>query len=287
MTALLSHNAALFTLVAGILGLIVGSFLNVVVHRLPIMMEREWRAQCALTQGQPLPETESVRFDLIEPRSRCPHCAHQVTALENIPLLSYVWLRGKCSSCKAPISVRYPLVELLTALLSAAVAWRFGYGWEAAAGITLTWCLVALSFIDYDTQLLPDSITLPLIWLGLLLSLHPVWVSSDTAIVGAVAGYLLLWSVYQAFRLTTGKEGMGFGDFKLLSALGAWFGWKMLGVIVLLSSAAGAVVGILLMALRGHGRDKPIPFGPYIALAGWIAMMWGESLLNWYLRSLV
>lgn len=283
---ILTDSLGLFALVAGIFGLVVGSFLNVVVHRLPIMMERQWQAQCAQTQELPLIDTHAARFDLISPSSHCPLCSHRITPLENIPVLSYLWLRGKCAGCGAHISARYPSVELLTGLLTAAVAWRFGFGWEAAAGIALTWCLITLSFIDYDTQLLPDSITLPLVWLGLLLSLGPLWVDSQAAIVGAAAGYLLLWSVFQAFRLATGKEGMGFGDFKLLAALGAWLGWKMLGVIVLLSSAAGAVIGILLMLLRGHGRDKPMPFGPYIAIAGWLAMMWGQTLLDGYLHTL-
>jgi len=282
VTTLLTENRALFSVVAGIFGVAIGSFINVVVHRLPIMMERQWRAQ---TQEQPETDPPDERFDLSSPGSHCPHCSHRITALENIPVLSYAFLRGKCSGCGAHISLRYPLVELLTGILTAAVGWHFGFGWEAAAGSILTWYLVTLSFIDYDTQLLPDALTLPLIWLGLLASLGPLWVDSPTAIVGAVAGYLLLWCVFHAFRLATGKEGMGYGDFKLLSALGAWLGWKMLGVIVLLSSAAGAVLGIMLMLLRDHGRDKPIPFGPYLAIAGWLAMMWGPTLLTWYLHA--
>jgi leader peptidase (prepilin peptidase)/N-methyltransferase len=285
MIELLSTSPIFYLFVIGLLGLTVGSFLNVVIHRLPMMMEREWQAHCAeLTdKSNPTPSTEE-KFNLSIPRSRCPHCGHAITALENIPVISYLWLRGRCSGCGAKISVRYPIIEFVTALLSVTVAWHFGFTWPALAALFLTWALVALTMIDFDTQLLPDSITQPFLWLGLGLSLWPVFVDSPTAIIGAIAGYLSLWLVYWAFKLTTGKEGMGYGDFKLLALLGAWMGWQMLPVIILLSSAVGAVVGITLILVRGRDRNIPIPFGPYLAAAGWIALLWGEDISNAYLR---
>ncbi len=271
-----------FIAIAGVLGLLVGSFLNVVIHRLPIMMERQWRAECAefLGAGEAPPQE---RFDLTAPRSRCPHCGHAITALENIPVVSYLVLRGKCSSCAARISVRYPLIEIFTAALSVAVAWRFGFGWAAGAALLLTWALVALSVIDFDHHLLPDSITLPFLWGGLALSLFNVFASSYASIIGAMAGYLSLWSVYMAFKLLTGREGMGYGDFKLLAMFGAWLGWQALPAVILLSSLVGAVVGISLVLLRGRDKNIPIPFGPYLAAAGWIALMWGEQITRAYL----
>ncbi len=282
---LLSGSPAFYFSVAGLLGLTVGSFLNVVIHRLPVMMEREWRAHCAeLTENNtPSPNTEE-KLTLSAPRSRCPHCGHSITILENIPVLSYLWLRGRCSSCSKKISIRYPLIEFITALLSIVVAWHFGFTWPALAALFFTWALIALTMIDFDHQLLPDNITLPFLWLGLALSLWSVFVDSPTAIIGAIAGYLSLWIVYWAFKLITGKEGMGYGDFKLLALLGAWMGWQMLPVIILLSSAVGAVVGITLILLRGRNRNIPIPFGPYLATAGWIALLWGHDINNAYLR---
>ena len=279
------ENPSGFVVAVGLLGLLVGSFLNVVIYRLPIMLELQWREYCheVLNEGKEAPPTSEEPFNLSAPRSHCPHCKRMVRAVENIPVLSYLLLKGKCPGCKAKISLRYPLVELLTALLSMAVAWHFGFGWEALGGLLLTWALIALSLIDYDTQLLPDVITIPLIWAGLLFSLGYVFVSPEVSIIGAIAGYLSLWSVYYLFKLATGKEGMGFGDFKLLSALGAWLGWELLPVIILLSSLAGAVLGLTLIALKKHTHDKPIPFGPYLAIAGWVAMLWGETITEFYL----
>ncbi|MFQ2854693.1 prepilin peptidase [Aeromonas caviae] len=263
--------------------LMVGSFLNVVIHRLPIMMERDWRAE----YHDYFDEDESIsaneRYNLMVPRSACPHCGHAITAIENIPLLSWLWLRGRCRECQAPISARYPLVELLTALLSVAVAATLTPSWGVLAALLLTWSLVALTFIDLDKMLLPDQITLPLLWSGLLFNLLGGFVPLVDAVIGAMAGYLVLWSLYWAFKLLTGKEGMGYGDFKLLAALGAWLGWQALPIVLLLSSLAGAIIGIGLILLRNHHQGKPIPFGPYLAIAGWITLLWGDSITRWYL----
>lgn len=270
---------------ATVLGLLVGSFLNVVIYRLPRMLERGWRTQCRELLEPAATELPPVeRFDLVAPRSHCPHCGHVITAWENIPLLSYLWLRGRCAECREPIPLRYPFVELLTGVLSGLVAWQFGFSVQTAAALPLTWGLLALSVIDLDHKLLPDVITLPLLWLGLLLSLVPVFAASQPAIVGAAAGYVVLWGVYQAFKAATGKEGMGYGDFKLLAMLGGWFGWQALPLIVLLSSLVGAVSGTLQILLRGHDRSVPIPFGPYLAAAGWMSLMWGEPISHAYLR---
>ncbi len=274
----------LFVLSTGVLGLVVGSFLNVVIHRLPRMMQRDWRAQCRELLELPDESAEPLRFNLLVPRSRCPHCGHGITALENIPLLSYLALKGKCSACGARISPRYPAVELLTALLSMTVAAHFGFGWISAAALVLTWALIALTFIDFDHQLLPDSITLPLLWCGLLLSLSGVFVDSRSAIIGAAAGYLTLWAVYWLFKWVTGKEGMGQGDFKLLALLGAWLGWQALPVVILLSSLVGAAVGLSMVLFLGRDKNIPIPFGPYLTAAGWLALIWGEELTGAYLR---
>ena len=274
--------------VAGLLGLCVGSFLNVVIHRLPKMMEQEWQAQCADLRGE-TPSTATVgsaeptTISLARPRSRCPSCGHQISALENIPIISYLLLRGKCSNCAAAISPRYPIIEALTAVLSAYAAWHFGPTLQAAGALLLLWALIALTAIDYDTQLLPDSITLPLLWSGLAFNLFGAYTDISSAVIGAMVGYLTLWSIYWLFKLATGKEGMGYGDFKLLAALGAWLGWQMLPVIILLSSVVGAVVGISLIAINRHGRNTPIPFGPYLAAAGVIALFWGSGLTRSYL----
>jgi len=278
---LLAGSAALWAFVAGVLGLMVGSFANVVIHRLPRMMERDWQAQCAELRGEAA--AESAPFNLVVPRSACPACGHAIAWYENIPLLSYALLRGRCSACGAAIPVRYPLVELISGLLTCFAAWQFGFTWQAAAVFILIWALVALAFIDLDTQYLPDDITLPLLWLGLLVNVQGLFAPLDAAVIGAVAGYLALWLVYHGFRLLTGKEGMGFGDFKLLAALGAWFGWTMLPLVILLSSLVGAVVGIALIALTGHDRAKPIPFGPYLVVAGLVAVFWGQHLMALYL----
>jgi len=271
-----------FGIFCGVLGLLVGSFLNVVVHRLPKMMDNDWRNQCAELHGQETPDSETL--SLSSPRSRCPECGHPITALENIPVISWLALRGKCSACRTPISPRYPIVEALTSVLSALAAVHFGFGWPAAGALLLIWGLVALTFIDYDTQLLPDSITLPLLWLGLLFNLFGTYTDLQSAVIGAMAGYLSLWSVYWGFKLITGKEGMGYGDFKLLAALGAWLGWQILPLTILLSSLVGALLGIALIVLAKRGRNVPIPFGPYLATAGLIAFFWGKELTQTYLR---
>jgi leader peptidase (prepilin peptidase)/N-methyltransferase len=284
MLALLQSSPLTFTFLAGTIGLLVGSFLNVVIHRLPKMMEREWKQQCAELNGQEI--QASSAYNLVVPRSACPHCGHAISALENIPVISYLFLRGRCAGCAVSISPRYPIVEAGSGLLSAYAAWHFGFGLAGIAAITLIWALIALTFIDFDTQLLPDSITLPLLWLGLLLNLNHTFTSLPNALIGSVAGYLVLWSVYWAFKLTTGKEGMGYGDFKLLAALGAWLGWTMLPLIILLSSLVGAVVGVALIIFAKHGRNIPIPFGPYLAGGGLIALFWGQALTQSYLQLL-
>ena len=267
---------ALFIVCAAVVGLAIGSFLNVVIHRLPRMMEAEWRAQCAELEGRPF--DEKGIYNLWTPRSHCPSCSAQLRIVDNIPLISYLALRGKCAACGAHISLRYPVVEALTAVLSAVVAWRFGWSVAGVLGLVFTWMLIALTFIDADTTLLPDGITLPLLWLGLLANTWTIFVPIQDAVLGAAAGYLILWSIYWLFKLATGKEGMGYGDFKLLGALGAWMGWKMLLPIILISSVVGAVVGMVLIVLARRGREIPIPFGPYLAAAGWIALVYGESL---------
>lgn len=277
-------NPALATTLAGILGLLVGSFLNVVIHRLPRMMERDWHLQCAELRGETAPEKE--RLSLAAPASRCPHCGHAIRAWENIPVLSFLLLKGRCSGCQAPISLRYPLVEAFTGLLSAFTVWHFGPTLAAAAALLLLWAMVALTGIDFDTQLLPDSITLPLLWLGLLFNISGTFTDISSAVIGAMVGYLSLWSVYWLFKLATGKEGMGYGDFKLLAAIGAWLGWQMLPLTILLSSLVGAVVGVALIVLARRGRNVPIPFGPYLAAAGLLALYWGQELTQSYLRLL-
>ncbi len=280
MSPLLNEPVA-FTSLATLLGLFVGSFLNVVIHRLPKMMERDWHAQAAELRGEEVPARE--RFNLATPRSRCPHCGHPISALENIPLISYLLLRGRCRHCSAGISKRYPIVEGFTALLSGFAAWHFGFGPAALGALLFLWALVALAFIDLDTQLLPDDITLPLLWLGLAFNLAQTYTELSSAVIGAMAGYLALWSVFWLFKLATGKEGMGYGDFKLLGAIGAWLGWQVLPLTILLSSLVGAVVGIALIVFARHGRNVPIPFGPYLAAAGVIALFWGETLTSRYL----
>ncbi|HEY4541539.1 MAG TPA: A24 family peptidase [Noviherbaspirillum sp.] len=266
---------------AAIFGLLVGSFLNVVIHRLPRMMQRESDNYVAHESGKPLPHTD--RYNLMVPGSACPECGHRISAAENIPIVSYLVLGGKCSSCKTPISVRYPIVEAITGALSALVVWQLGSGLAGLSAVVLTWLLIAMTFIDADTKLLPDDLTLPLLWLGLLVNLNGAFVPLHEAVIGAAAGYLSLWTVYWIFKLATGKEGMGYGDFKLLAALGAWMGWKMLPLIILLSSLVGAVVGVALILFARHGRNNPIPFGPYLAAAGFIALLWGDQLVARYL----
>jgi leader peptidase (prepilin peptidase)/N-methyltransferase len=272
---------SLFIFCAAVFGLALGSFLNVVIHRLPKMMEAEWRAQCADLEGRAAPATGV--YNLWTPRSHCPACKAQLRAADNVPLLSYLVLRGKCRACGARISPRYPIVEALTAVLSALVAWRFGWSVAGLLALPFTWTLIALTFIDADTTLLPDDLTYPLLWLGLLANVSAVYVPLPDAVIGAAAGYLILWSIYWLFRLTTGKEGMGYGDFKLLAALGAWMGWKMLLPIILISSVVGAVVGIVLIVLARRGREIPIPFGPYLAAAGFLTLLLGDVIATRFL----
>lgn len=279
---LASHMLA-FVLCALLIGLLVGSFLNVLIYRLPKMMQREWREQ-AREILELSAEPQTATFNLVLPNSSCPHCAHEIKPWENIPVISYLFLRGKCSSCKTPISMRYPLVELACGLLSAFTAWHFGFTWQAGAMLLLTWGLLAMSLIDVDHQLLPDSLVLPLLWLGLIANSFGLFTSLEDALWGAIAGYLSLWSVYWLFKLVTGKEGMGYGDFKLLAMLGAWGGWQVLPLTILLSSLVGAALGLIMLRLRNAETSTPIPFGPYLAIAGWIALLWGEQITSSYLQ---
>lgn len=277
-------DPAVFPWLCLVMGLCIGSFLNVVIYRLPRIMQRDWEVQCAELRGEKPPEQEP--FSLARPRSRCPACSHPITALQNIPLASYLVLGGKCAACGVRISPRYPLIEAFTGLASAYAAWHFGFGPAAFAAMAFLWCMIALTFIDFDTQLLPDSITLPLVWAGLLLNISSTFVDLGSAVIGAAVGYLSLWSVYWGFRILTGKEGMGFGDFKLLAAIGAWLGWQMLPLVVLTSSLVGAIAGISLILFAKHGRGVPIPFGPYLAVAGAVALFWGGPLTHAYLKLL-
>ncbi|TDI73816.1 MAG: prepilin peptidase [Betaproteobacteria bacterium] len=278
---LLQTAPILFISLCATIGLMVGSFLNVVILRLPKMMEREWHQQCAELRGETIETLPSL--SIAKPRSACPHCQYKITALENIPILSYLVLRGRCSQCNTSISPRYPIIEALTGIISGFVAWNFGYGFLALAALIFVWAMIALAFIDLDTQLLPDDITLPLLWAGLLVNLGDGFTDIRSAIIGAVSGFLALWSVYWCFKIATGKEGMGYGDFKLLAVIGAWFGWKMLPLVILISSLVGAVVGIGLIVITKHGRNVPIPFGPYLVGGGLIALFWGNQLNHTYL----
>ena len=289
LAPLLQSSPLFFAVLCGIIGLLVGSFLNVVIHRLPKMLEREWQQHCAELNGnttENAPPYNLPRYNLLVPRSACPHCGHKISAPENIPIISFLLLRGKCQGCGAAISARYPVVEALSGLLGGYVAWHFGFGLAALAALLFVWALLALTFIDFDTQLLPDNITLPLLWLGLLFNLNNIFVDLPSAVLGAIIGYLTLWSIYWLFKLITGKEGMGYGDFKLLAAIGAWLGWKMLPLVILLSSLVGAVIGITLIIVLGRDRNVPIPFGPYLAGGGLIALFWGQPLTQGYLHML-
>ena len=286
---LMADSPLFFLSFVFIVSLMVGSFLNVVIYRLPVMMERSWKADFQAhfetdvsTLGSNTDSTESTPFNLIKPDSTCPKCQHKIRAWENIPVLSWLLLRGKCSQCKNAISIRYPLIELGTALCSVWIAWHFGYSWSALAGVVMTWILVALIFIDIDTMLLPDQLTLPLLWMGLLFSIVNPAVTSADSIIGATVGYLSLWSVYWAFKLLTGKEGMGYGDFKLLAALGAWMGWQYLAIVVLMSSLVGAVIGISVLSVQGKDKGQAIPFGPYLAIAGWLTLLYGDWISTKY-----
>lgn len=279
--AFFGNHPTAFVVSVFLFGLAVGSFLNVVIYRLPLMMQRQWEEQCAELHGKALPEQKPL--NLLIPGSHCPACSRKIRAWENIPLLSYLLLMGRCHHCRTFISPRYPLIELLTGILSAAVAWHFGVSWEAVGALLLSYALITLTFIDFDHQLLPDSITLPFLWLGLGLSLFEVFTDVRTSLIGAIAGYFSLWLVYHLFRLITKKEGMGYGDFKLLALLGAWLGWTMLPAIILLSSLVGAILGTVWLSLSSQQRGTPLPFGPYLAAAGWLALMWGQDINQFYL----
>ncbi len=281
LVTVLSENTLLLSIVTAILGLLVGSFLNVVILRLPKMLEQDWKHQCALLLEQKPEEAEEIT--LSKPNSTCAHCGHAIKPWENIPVLSYLFLRGKCSQCGTGISIRYPIIEMASAILAVIVVSHFGFSWSAGAALLLTWSLIALTMIDADTQLLPDSMTLPLLWLGLIANYFGLFTSLESALWGAIAGYMSLWTVYQLFKLLTGKEGMGFGDFKLLGALGAWMGWQMIPLIILLSSVVGAAIGIGMILIRGKDRNIPIPFGPYLAIAGWIALIFGHQIVALWL----
>ncbi|MGM0675898.1 prepilin peptidase [Ectothiorhodospira marina] len=287
----MANTPWLLLTVTGLFSLLIGSFLNVVIHRLPIMMERQWQSEARAwlqAQGQGGDGGEVAGpYNLVVPRSGCPHCGHHIKAVENVPVLSYLLLRGRCSSCGARISPQYPLVEAATALLSMLVVWHFGFTWAAGAALLFTWSLIALAVIDLRTTLLPDMITLPMLWLGLIVNLPGLFTDATSSVIGAIAGYLSLWLVYHAFRLLTGKEGMGYGDFKLFALIGAWLGWQVLPLVILLSSLVGAVVGIALIVTRGRDRDIPIPFGPYLAAAGFIALLWGDAIIRVYLQAVV
>lgn len=295
MLELFTESTTLFVAVVFAFCLVIGSFLNVVIYRLPMMMERDWREQAAELASTPTDtELPEGRFDLVVPRSRCPSCGTMIRSWQNIPVVSYLFLGGKCAKCKKSISARYPLVELMTAVLAALCAWRFGVGLEAVMAIIMTLALVPVAMIDADTQLIPDSIVLPLMWVGLAMSIfapvagaETLFIAPQDAIIGAMAGYLSLWSIYWLFKLVTGKEGMGYGDFKLLAALGAWLGWQQLPLIILMSAVVGAIVGIAMMVFRKHERSVPIPFGPYLAAAGWITMLWGDAIKTTYLDALL
>ncbi|MBJ2230513.1 prepilin peptidase [Pseudomonas simiae] len=284
MSLLLAGPPWAFVALAALLGLIVGSFLNVLVWRLPTMLEREWRAQALEVLGLPA-EPAGPTYNLMHPSSCCPHCNHPIRPWENIPLLSYLFLRGRCAHCQGAISARYPLTELACALISAWVAWRFGFGWQAGAVLVLSWGLLAMSLIDADHQLLPDVLVMPLLWLGLIVNGFGLLTTLPEALWGAVIGYMSLWSVFWLFKLVTGKDGMGHGDFKLLALLGAWGGWQILPMTLLMSSLVGVVVGLILMRLRKSHASAPMPFGPYLAIAGWIALLWGGQITNFYLQS--
>jgi leader peptidase (prepilin peptidase)/N-methyltransferase len=290
MFELFNESPMIFTGVVFAFALVIGSFLNVVIYRLPLMMQREWYEQCEELSAEPKPDLPEGRFNLVLPRSRCPHCGAEIKAWQNVPVLSYMILGGECGHCRKTISARYPIVEFMTAVLAATCAWRFGFGWEAGMAIVMTLFLVPITMIDYDTQLIPDSTVYPLLWIGLIMSLFSpmagaevLFISPSNAIIGAVAGYLALWSVFWLFKLVTGKDGMGYGDFKLLAALGAWLGWQALPTIILMSAVVGAAVNIALIMFRNRDRSQPIPFGPYLAGAGWLTMLWGESIKNAYL----
>ncbi len=286
---LLQQDKFAFISVVFIFSLIIGSFLNVIIHRLPIMLNSEWKHDCMMYLAEhgisfSKPDEAKTTYNLISPGSSCPKCGHKISAIENIPVISYIFLGGKCAECKTKISIRYPMVEILCAVLSVIVALKFGYSWQTVVSVFLTWNLIAASFIDYDHKLLPDVMTLPFIWLGLLVNTQGIFTDLQSAVIGAVSGYLFLWCTYQLFKLLTKKEGMGFGDFKLLAVFGAWFGWQSLPMIIIISSLSGAIIGLGLIALKSHDKSVPIPFGPFLAIGGWTTMLWQEQIWHQYLR---
>ena len=276
------QNAGIFYTFITLIGLTVGSFLNVVIYRLPLMLENDWKSQCRELLEIEAQEEQAVT--LSKPASTCPKCQHKIRARENIPVLSYLFLKGKCSQCHTAISIQYPLIEILTAVLSLTVAIKFGVTWQTVFGLILTWSLITMSVIDLHKLILPDNITLPILWLGLLISLFNIFVDPTNSIIGAIAGYMILWTIFQAFKLLTGKEGMGYGDFKLLALFGAWFGWELLPLLIILSSASGAIIGITMIAFNKQKRNTQIPFGPYLAIAGWICLIWGQQIMVWYIN---
>ncbi len=285
--AIFLANPGFYYIVVAMTSLLIGSFLNVVIYRLPIMMEREWRAECNRFLNIENESMNAEAFNLMVPRSKCPKCDHKISAFENIPLLSFLILGGKCRGCKSAISIRYPIIELTTCILSVIAAMHFGPGVQSLFAVVMTWTLIVLTMIDFDHQLLPDSITLPFLWLGIICNMFGLYTDIHSSLIGAIAGYMILWSVYMAFKLATGKQGMGFGDFKLLAMLGAWLGWQVLPLIIILSSVLGSLVGIGLIIFSGHQKNKPIPFGPYLATAGWIALMFGDQLTQMYLNLMI
>lgn len=286
MIEILQQSTVALTVTVFIFSLMIGSFLNVVIYRLPKMMHRQWQLEASEFLELEPPKLIPERFNLVKPDSTCPHCGHKIRAWENIPVVSYLFLRGKCAACKKSISIRYPIIELVTGLLSAFVVWSFGWSIESALLLVFFWIGISLTLIDADTQLLPDSMVYPLLWIGLLANMQGTFVALETAVIGAIAGYLSLWAVYWLFKLLTGKEGMGYGDFKLFAAFGAWFGWQSLPLIILLSAGVGAVVGILMILALGKDKQVPIPFGPYLCGAAFVYVFWGEAITNWYLGSL-
>jgi leader peptidase (prepilin peptidase) / N-methyltransferase len=286
MLQTLESTPALFYTSVVVLGLVIGSFLNVVIHRLPVILNNNWSRQCRELLEPEHEENDAAKepFNLIRPASHCPSCGHHIRAIENIPVVSYIFLKGRCAACQTRIPPRYPIIELATAILSVFTALHFGYTQQTVAALAFTWMIIPLCVIDYDEQLLPDCITLPLLWAGLALSLAGIFIDSQASIIGAMSGYLCLWGIYHVFKLATGKEGMGYGDFKLLAAIGAWVGWQALPVVILFSSVVGAITGILLIAAKGRQRSQPIPFGPFLASAGWITLLWGQDILDLYLH---
>ena len=286
----MTNSTAYFYAIVFVFSLLIGSFLNVVIYRLPKMLEQGWKSECreflADELAKPIKADENL-ITLSTPSSSCPSCKHKIRFYENIPVISWLFLRGKCSQCQAKISLRYPLVELATALLSVVIAAHYGVTFTTLMLLVLTWGLIALTLIDVDHMLLPDQITLPLLWLGLLVNINGAIVPLSDAVIGAVAGYMSLFSIFWLFKLITGKDGMGHGDFKLVALFGAWLGWQLLPLLILMASAVGAVIGISLMVFKNHQREQAIPFGPYLAIAGWITLLWGNSIWSWYLSSLI